>query len=201
MPRSADVIGADGRAHHPVVTTTALLALLVLTLHLKGYGENTRSGAPHPPAGTTVAAHPALWLSAQTVGLSWREVEEAPTLNWSALAQVNTRDGTAFVLLSVDLGDPWYVEVGPQAWSYNQMMTVHLRAGCPTVLALPAPTSMVVLARHVGRPVERRRVTLDGRALLEQPRRACLDVTDGSWQPPRGAGNRTTRSRVLEEDA
>ncbi len=188
VPRSADVIGADDRAHHPVLATTALLALLVLTLHLKGYGENTRSGTPHPPAGTTVTAHPALWLAAQTVGLSWREVEQSPAVSWSALAQVNTRDGTPFVLLSVDLGDPWYVEVGTQASSYNQTMTVHLRTGCPAVLALPAPTSMVVLARHVGRPVERRRVALDGQALLEQPRAACLDVADRPGQPTRVAG-------------
>ncbi len=193
-PRSADVIGSDERAHHhPFIATTTMLALVLVTLHLEGFAESARSGAPHPPTGTTVVGHPTLWLTAQAVGLSWREVGEAPALSWSAIAQVNTRDGTAFALLSVDLGNPWYVEVGPQAASYNQTMTVHLRAGCPTVLALPAPTSMLLRARHVRGPLERRRVALDGRTLLDEPRRACLLVTSGSRQPPRGAGNRTAR--------
>jgi hypothetical protein len=112
----------------------------------------------------------ALVLAALTVGIG-----ETPAIGrWTMPVQVVTRNGALYELMSLTIEGPWTAAaIVPERPSGVHTVIIELAVSCDTVAMLRVPTSVVVRAKHPGRPVVTTRAALDGAALLDRPRADC----------------------------
>jgi hypothetical protein len=112
----------------------------------------------------------ALVFAAQTIGIG----ASAGPEHWTMTVQVVTRDGTVYELVSFGIDGPWRVAtIVPERPSNTHTVTIELTASCAEVAQLRVPGSVLVWAKHPGRPVVVSRADLDGSALLDRPRADC----------------------------